>query len=301
VLPLGPGLGGVGVGDEAQVGDDPSQARRVEAAGGLQQHRFGLDRRVGGEVLGAVGQHGGVGHGELAVGQCSGRSGQWAAEQGSGGADAAVGGGHAHAEPAAQPAGGGGGGQALLGAGGATGVHRGHLLQPPALQAVQQPPQDQDPLGPDGVGQAGQVLGGQPVDRRLERRQPVRRPGRMYVRVHGRNLSSRQRQARTEAEIVDNLRPRSTGLFTAADSSPTGRYPADLASGVGGGLSAAPARAAGALGCYTESASRPAAARYGVVPLPAPGRSSSPETTRRATALSPDFSPVTKAVSPTFS
>jgi hypothetical protein len=74
VQPLGLAVGGVGVGDKAQMGDDPPRAGRVKPAGGLQQHRFG---------------------------QGLGRCGQRTAEQGSGGADAAAGGGGTHAEPAA--------------------------------------------------------------------------------------------------------------------------------------------------------------------------------------------------------
>ena len=78
------------------------------------------------------------------------------------------------AQPGPQP----GGGRAqllvLLGPGGAAGVHGGEFSEPLAFQTVHQPPQDQDPLGPDRVSQPVQVLGGQPVHGHRQRRQPVR-------------------------------------------------------------------------------------------------------------------------------
>jgi hypothetical protein len=64
--------------------------------------------------------------------------------------------------------------EAVFGAGGPAGVHGGQLLEPLSFQAVQQPPQGQDPLGPDRVGQAVQLLGGQLVDGRCQGGQPVR-------------------------------------------------------------------------------------------------------------------------------
>jgi hypothetical protein len=68
-------------------------------------------------------------------------------------------------EPVAEPAGGRGRLNALVGAGGPAGVDAGQFVQPVAFQAVQQPPQPQDPFGPDAVGKAVQVLGGQLIDR----------------------------------------------------------------------------------------------------------------------------------------
>jgi hypothetical protein len=47
----------------------------------------------------------------------------------------------------------------VVGPGGATGVHEGEFSEPVAFQAVQQPPQPQDPLGPNPIRQAGRVLG----------------------------------------------------------------------------------------------------------------------------------------------
>jgi hypothetical protein len=116
------------------------------------QHRFGLGRDLGGQVPGAGGQHGGVGDRELAVGQGGGGVGQGAAEH--------------------RPGPGAAGCGASRRSGGAwtpwsapAGVDGGRFGQPVAFQAVQQPPQPQDRLGPGGVGQAVQVLGGQAVDR----------------------------------------------------------------------------------------------------------------------------------------
>jgi hypothetical protein len=48
----------------------------------------------------------------------------------------------------------GGGLEALVGAGSDTGVDGGEFVEPVAFQAVQQPPQPKDPLGPNGVGES---------------------------------------------------------------------------------------------------------------------------------------------------
>jgi hypothetical protein len=53
---------------------------------------------------------------------------------------------------------------------GAGGVQLG---QPVAFQAVQQPPQDQHPLGPDGIGEAGPLLDGQLVNHCGQGSQPI--------------------------------------------------------------------------------------------------------------------------------
>ena len=93
--------------------------------------------------------------------------------------------------------------------GGAAGVHGGEFSEPLAFQAVHQPPQDQDPLGPNRVGQPVQVLGGQPVHGHRQRRQPVRcserRAGRICVRVHGGNLSAPHRNTSTHADAVEGV------------------------------------------------------------------------------------------------
>jgi hypothetical protein len=68
VASFGQGGGGVGVGDQPQMRDHSAEVGWVEVVGGLQQDWFGLDCGVGGQVSGAVGQHRGVGGGELAVG-----------------------------------------------------------------------------------------------------------------------------------------------------------------------------------------------------------------------------------------
>ena len=61
VAPLGLGVGALGVGDQPQMGDDPAQPGRVQPPGRLHQDRFGLGGEVVGQVVGAVGQHLGVG------------------------------------------------------------------------------------------------------------------------------------------------------------------------------------------------------------------------------------------------
>jgi hypothetical protein len=55
----------LGVGDQAQMPNNPSQPRRVQPQGRLHQHRFGLHGEVVGELLSTVGQHPGMGHTEL--------------------------------------------------------------------------------------------------------------------------------------------------------------------------------------------------------------------------------------------
>jgi hypothetical protein len=49
----------------------------------------------------------------------------------------------------------------LVGAGGPAGIDRGQFLEPVAFQAVQQPPELQDPDGPDAVRQTVHILGSQ--------------------------------------------------------------------------------------------------------------------------------------------
>jgi hypothetical protein len=119
---------------------------------------------MGGQILGAVGQHLGVGGRQLPGGQGLGGSGQGATKQGPGGAHEAGGGAGPHAQPAPEPGGGGAGLHAVFGAGGAAGVQVGEFGEPLAFQALHQPPQGQDPFGPAGVGQPANILGGQALE-----------------------------------------------------------------------------------------------------------------------------------------
>ena len=58
---FGLALGTLGVGGQAQMAHDPPQPGRVQPPGRLHQHRFGLGGQVVGQLLGAVGQHLGMG------------------------------------------------------------------------------------------------------------------------------------------------------------------------------------------------------------------------------------------------
>jgi hypothetical protein len=62
----------------------------------------------------------------------------------------------------------------VFGAAGAAGIHPSQLGQPLSFEAVQQLSQLEDPLGPNRVGEPGQVLGAQPLDGRGQGCQPVR-------------------------------------------------------------------------------------------------------------------------------
>jgi hypothetical protein len=53
-------VGTLGVGDLAQLPNQPPQLRRIDPAGRLQQDRVGLELHMLREVLGAVGHHSGV-------------------------------------------------------------------------------------------------------------------------------------------------------------------------------------------------------------------------------------------------
>jgi hypothetical protein len=57
---LGLLVGTLGVGDQLEVADSPPQLGWVKAAGRLDQDRFGLGGELVGEVVGAVGHHGGM-------------------------------------------------------------------------------------------------------------------------------------------------------------------------------------------------------------------------------------------------
>jgi hypothetical protein len=192
--------------------DSPSQPRWVQPAGGLRQDRFGLGGNMIGEVVGAVGEHAGVGRGELPGGHGLAGLGQGAAVQRPGGPHQAGGGGRAHAEAVAEPPSGGAGLHALLSPGSPAGIHRGQLAQPLAFQAVHQPPQGHDPLGHGAISQLVRVLVGEVLELGHQRRKPRRCAGRvagrMCVRVHGRNLSTSQLKARTNPKIGDNFSSR---------------------------------------------------------------------------------------------
>ena len=70
-----------------------------------------------------------------------------------------------HAGAVAEPGGGGLGRDALVGAGGAAAVDPGQFAEPVAVQPVDEPAQDQDPLGGLRVGEGVEVFGGELVDR----------------------------------------------------------------------------------------------------------------------------------------
>jgi len=109
----------VGVGDQPEMPQNPSQPGWVQPTSRFDQDRFGLDGDPVGEVLSAVGHHRGVGDRQLPVRQRGRGPGQWAAEQGPGGPDRALGGAGAQAEPVPKPGGGRPGLLVLVGPGGA--------------------------------------------------------------------------------------------------------------------------------------------------------------------------------------
>ena len=82
---FGPVVLTVGVGHRHQMANGPPQPGRVQPPGRLDQHRFGLGSGLGGQVVGALGQHAGVGGRELPSAQRLGGLGEGAAEQGPGG------------------------------------------------------------------------------------------------------------------------------------------------------------------------------------------------------------------------
>jgi hypothetical protein len=143
VLPLGAALGGVGVGDPAQVGDDPAQPGWVQPSGGSSRTGSASAVVEAGRSWVPWAQDLGVGGRELPVGQGLAGLRQGAAVQGAGGADPAGGGGGAQPQPGAEPPGDGGGPAGP----GRRRRRRGRPPQPVSFQPVQQPPQLQDPLG----------------------------------------------------------------------------------------------------------------------------------------------------------
>jgi hypothetical protein len=202
-------VGAVGVSHQLQMGEQPPESGWVQVAGRLDQHRLRLFGDVLREVVGAVGQRAGMRRGNLAVAQGLGRPGQGAGEQGPGGPHHAGGGGGAHVEAVAQPAGSRGCRGTLVGSGRPVGVDLGEFVEPVPFELVQQPPQDQDPLGSGCGGQPGSVLAGEGVDVGGQRRQPVRwTPRRLAavlvrtpVRIHGGNLSGPHPNASTEPNL----------------------------------------------------------------------------------------------------
>jgi hypothetical protein len=98
---LGGSISAVRVDGVLEVADHLPQPGRVQAAGGVQQGRFGRVDDVVGLVQGAGGQHLGMGGRELPIEQRRTRGWQGPAEQGPGGTDRRGGlpGGHAQADP----------------------------------------------------------------------------------------------------------------------------------------------------------------------------------------------------------
>ena len=78
MLAVGLGLGPLRVGDHLQMSDDPAQSGWVQPPGRLQQDGFGVGGRGGGQVLGAVSEHAGVGGGDRSVGEGLGGGGEGA-------------------------------------------------------------------------------------------------------------------------------------------------------------------------------------------------------------------------------
>jgi hypothetical protein len=145
------------------VGDGSSQPGWIQLPGCLEQDRFGVGGGVGGQVVGAISQHRGMGRGELPVHQCLGGLGEGAAEHRPGRPHRTMRSASPHAEPIPQPAGRGGGLDALVGPGGTTGVQVGQVLEPVAFELIDQPPQPMDAFGSGGVDQAVALAGAVPA------------------------------------------------------------------------------------------------------------------------------------------
>ncbi len=94
------------------------------------------------------------------------------------------------------------------------------VRQPLAFEAVGQPSQHLDLSARAASPSRSEVLGGQPVERRRQRRQPVRPAARMCVRVHGGNLSTPPPNTSTNTENVDN--PAVTDFTRASKGSTAG-------------------------------------------------------------------------------
>jgi hypothetical protein len=189
------GCGRCRVGDQPQMGDDPAQAGWVKAAGGLHQDRFGLGRKVGGQVLHAVGQHPGMGQRQLPVGQ--GPGGLRSGDPGRGPGDrtqllAVVAPMRSRrcSQPAVEPA------RTPWSAPAAPRASRAASSRSHWPSRWSSSRRSQGSVRPGGVGQPGPVLGGQPVDRGRQRGQLV---GRLAEWVFGCMTATYQAAARRQA------------------------------------------------------------------------------------------------------
>jgi hypothetical protein len=174
MLPLGPAVFAVGVGDQPQAGQDAAQPGWVQPPGRLHQHRLGLGRHRPGQVVGAGGHHLSVRGRELAAGEGLGGGRQGTAE-------------HHPAVRTELPA----------------------AAAAPIRSRPRSPPQDQDPFGPDPIGEPAQVLGSQRFHVGGQGGQPIRGLYRMCVRVHGGNLIKPPLEGKHHPESVDKLTPTS--------------------------------------------------------------------------------------------
>jgi hypothetical protein len=149
-----PGLGGVG----SATSRRGARARRRRGGPNRRQDRVGLGGNLGGEVVGAGGQHLGMGRRDRPGGQGLAGPGQGTS---SGGGDQAGGGAGSHGQPGPEPAAVAAARRARVGAGGPAGVQVGEVGVPLAFPALHQPPQDRDRFGPAAVGQPTNRVGGQ--------------------------------------------------------------------------------------------------------------------------------------------
>ena len=185
------------------MAQDPPQPGRVQPPGRLHQHRLGLGGQVVGELLGAVGQHLGMGRRELPVGQGLGGRGQGATEQGPGGP-------HRAGWPRPHPSAAGSRSQLAVEP---AWMPCSAPAAPRASTAASSPSHwpsrrsSQPAAGPctrsarARVGQPVEVLGGQLLELGHQRRQPRRLAGRMCVRVHGGNLSTPHQNTSTCTDL----------------------------------------------------------------------------------------------------
>ena len=146
-------ISAVWVGGQAQMGDDPPQPRRIQPPGRLHQHRFGLGGDRVGEVLGAMGQHPGMGHAEFPADQGLAGRGERTTEHGPGRPHKASRSASTQAQPGAQPSGGRANLLPLVSPCNAAGIDGRELLEPVAFQAVHHPPPGQHLLGQHRISQ----------------------------------------------------------------------------------------------------------------------------------------------------
>jgi hypothetical protein len=208
---LGVTVGPRRVSNQPQMVNDLAQPERVQLGRGVQQGWFGVGDDLVGEVVDALGEYPGMGRGDHPSSQGVAGRGQRTPEQRPSRPHGAGGRASSHPQPAPQPGGRGANLDALFSPGSTPGVQVGQVLEPVALQPIQQPPQLQDLLGPDRVSQPAAVLGVQAVHGRGQGGQPARPPGRrtsrIGVRVHDRNLSTPQPKATTKPKSGDNSLP----------------------------------------------------------------------------------------------